>query len=173
MHVDGKALVDRWGLWGIFLLSFLSATLLPGVSEVGLAGLVASGRFRPWPLIWSASVGNFLGGVVTYFMGWALGMDALAEWLGISAESVEGVRDWVEDYGAWCGLLIWTPVFGDPLAAALGLAHSPIVGTFTAMFIGKAARYVFIVFLADWVTVKIKEFVRARKERSKPDKSNV
>lgn len=173
MKIDGKALVDRWGLWGIFLLSFLSATLLPGVSEVGLTGLVASGRFRPWPLIWAASAGNFLGGVVTYFMGWALGIDALAEWLDISAESVAAAKVWVDAYGAWCGFLIWTPVIGDPLAAALGIAHSPIVGTFVTMFIGKAARYVFIVFLADWITVKVKGLITARKERLKPDNTNV
>lgn len=161
--MDKNAIVNRWGLWGIFVLSLLSATLLPGFSEVGLAALAASGAFGAWSLVAFASVGNWLGGVVTYACGWLLGLDALCEWLGFSVESIEGVRAWVESYGAWCGLLVWTPVFGDPLAAALGLAHSPAFGTLALMFVGKAARYIIIVFVADRASAAIKRAIEVRR----------
>ena len=163
-----QAIVDRWGLWGIFFLSLLSATLLPGFSEVGLVALVASGRFRPWSLIGYATAGNWIGGVITYGMGWALGMGLAAEWTGgVSMDDIEGVRSWVESYGAWCGLLVWVPVIGDPLAAALGFAHSPVVGTLGLMLVGKAARYVCVVFASDGVVTAIREGVNARKRKAK------
>ena len=38
----------EWGLWGLFLSAFLSATLLPGSSEVLLAGLLLSGTHSEW-----------------------------------------------------------------------------------------------------------------------------
>ncbi len=155
-------IISRWGLAGVFALCFLSATLLPGVSEVGLAALAASGAFRPWPLVWAASAGNWLGGMATYATGWLLGLGKLAEWFGISAESVSGVEAWVETYGAWCGLLVWTPVIGDPLAAALGMAHSPVAATCALMLIGKAARYLIIIFVADRLSGWLKERHKAQ-----------
>lgn len=165
--MDVQSVIKRWGLLGIFALSLLSATLLPGFSEVGLAALAVSGVFRPWSLVVSASAGNWMGGVVTYAMGWALGLETLADWFGISAESVASVEAWVEAYGAWCGLLVWAPVVGDPLAAALGLAHSPVAGTLTLMLIGKAARYIFIVFISDRVSEAIKRGLTACKKNRK------
>ena len=75
-----------------------------------------------------------------------IGMDyARGEYIGI-----------VESYGAWCGLLVWAPVVGDPLAAALGLAHSPAVATCLLMLAGKALRYIAIVFIADKLSAAIK-----------------
>ena len=155
--INQEAIIARWGLVGIFALCLLSATLLPGFSEVGLAALAAGGVYRAWTLVGVASLGNWLGGVITYATGWWLGMEKLVDWFGISAESVAGVETWVESYGALCGLLVWTPVVGDPLAAALGLAHSPVVGTCLLMFIGKALRYICIVFVVDKVATFIKE----------------
>lgn len=165
--LNQQAVVDRWGLWGIFLLSLLSATLLPGFSEVGLVALVASGRFRPWSLVWYASAGNWIGGVITYGMGWALGMGLAAGWTSVSMDDIESVRAWVESYGAWCGLLVWAPVIGDPLAAALGFAHSPVAGTLGLMLVGKAARYVCVVFASDGVATTIKKRIIANKRKVK------
>lgn len=159
--IDQQSVIARWGLAGIFALCFLSATLLPGFSEVGLAALVAAGAYRAWTLVWTASVGNWLGGVATYAIGWWLGMDKIIDWLGMSAESVCAVQAWVETYGAWCGLLVWMPVIGDPVAAALGIAHSPIFGTLALMFVGKAVRYIIIVLVMD----RVSQWIKSRKNR--------
>ncbi len=159
--IDQQSVIARWGLAGIFALCFLSATLLPGFSEVGLAALAAAGAYKTWTLVWTASVGNWLGGVATYATGWWLGIERCSEWMCISAESVSAVQSWVETYGAWCGLLVWTPVIGDPLAAALGLAHSPIFGTLTLMFVGKTIRYIIIIMVMD----RLSQWIKSRKNR--------
>ena len=53
-------LVD-WGHWGLFLSAFLSATLLPGSSEILLAGLMLSGTHSKWNLFFWETLGNVLG----------------------------------------------------------------------------------------------------------------
>ena len=54
----------EWGLWGLFLSAFLSATLLPGSSEFLLAGLLLSGTHSEWKLLFWATLGNVLGSLL-------------------------------------------------------------------------------------------------------------
>ncbi|WP_353193474.1 DedA family protein [Pandoraea pnomenusa] len=59
------------GLPAIFLVSFLSATLLPMGSEPALFGYVALNPHMFWPAIVVASVGNTAGGMLDWWMGFA------------------------------------------------------------------------------------------------------
>ena len=59
-------------LWGLFVSSLLAATLLPGGSEAVLAGVL---RLHPelfWPALLVGTLGNTLGGMITFGMGWML-----------------------------------------------------------------------------------------------------
>ncbi|WP_087689363.1 YqaA family protein [Pandoraea sp. PE-S2R-1] len=59
------------GLPAVFLIAFLSATLLPMGSEPALFGYVALNPHMFWPAIVVASVGNTAGGMVDWWMGFA------------------------------------------------------------------------------------------------------
>ncbi|AJC21086.1 YqaA family protein [Pandoraea pulmonicola] len=59
------------GLPAIFIVSFLSATLLPMGSEPALFGYVALNSHMFWPAIAVASVGNTAGGMLDWWMGFA------------------------------------------------------------------------------------------------------
>ena len=59
------------GLPAIFLVSFLSATLLPMGSEPALFGYVALNPHMFWSAIAVASVGNTAGGMLNWWMGLA------------------------------------------------------------------------------------------------------
>lgn len=59
------------GLPAIFLVSFLSATLLPMGSEPALFGYVALNPHMFWPAIAVASVGNTAGGMLDWWIGFA------------------------------------------------------------------------------------------------------
>jgi membrane protein YqaA with SNARE-associated domain len=59
------------GLPAIFIVSFLSATLLPMGSEPALFGYVALNPHMFWPAIAVASVGNTAGGMLDWWMGFA------------------------------------------------------------------------------------------------------
>jgi membrane protein YqaA with SNARE-associated domain len=58
----------EWGYAGLFLIAFLSATLLPLGSEVGVTVMTLSGYHRPttWAV---ATAGNTLGALLNYGLG--------------------------------------------------------------------------------------------------------
>ena len=57
------------GLWGLLASAFISATILPGSSEVVLVALLAKYPDTFWIAIAVATVGNTLGGVSSYWLG--------------------------------------------------------------------------------------------------------
>jgi len=56
-------------LWGLFLSSLLGATLLPGGSELVLAGVLQLHPELLWPALLVGTLGNTLGGMVSF--AWA------------------------------------------------------------------------------------------------------
>lgn len=60
---------DGLSLLSLFASSFLSATLLPGNSEVVLVAMLVSGVSHPWVLVLTATMGNSLGGVTNVILG--------------------------------------------------------------------------------------------------------
>lgn len=146
---------------GVFVVSFLSATLLPGISEAALVGLVASGAFRPKPLFFAATIGNWLGSVLTFATGW-LGSEWLAGILGFEGGVPPDIKSWIDSYGCLCGLLVWAPWVGDFLALGLGLAKTPIVTTCVMILIGKAVRYAVILGLTTVISDAIRAAVRKK-----------
>ena len=58
----------EWGYFGLFLASFLAATILPFGSEVVFAALVAAG-FDIWTSVVIATIGNSMGGMTCYWLG--------------------------------------------------------------------------------------------------------
>ena len=56
-------------LGGLFVSAFLSATLLPGSSELLLAAILAASTEPAWPAVVIATLGNTLGGLTSYAIG--------------------------------------------------------------------------------------------------------
>ncbi|MBQ3634498.1 MAG: DedA family protein [Bacteroidales bacterium] len=153
-------IVGRYGLWGIFVLSFGSATLLPGVSEAGLVAVALTLQFKIGRLVGVATLGNWLGGMLTYATGWWLGIEQVAEWFSISPESIAEMENWVDRYGGWAGLGVWLPIVGDPLAAALGVVRANPMLVGVTMLVGKAIRYVVIA----WPAIKAGEMIEKKRD---------
>lgn len=130
----------------------MSATLLPGLSEVSIVALAVAGLCNPYKLICCATFGNWLGGVFTYLTAWLFGFQRLADWFSISSDQISGVVSWVQTYGGWAGIAAWMPVVGDPLVACLGLLHTSPFLTLTTMFVGKALRYAVLLIIASRTT---------------------
>lgn len=134
----------EWGPWGLFVASFLAATVLPFSSELVLAACLA-GPWRP-ELLWAvASLGNWLGGMSSYWLGHLGDPDRIARWLRADPEKALSWRRRAERYGPWLALLCWVPVIGDPIAIALGLVRAKLLPTAWWMLVGKAVRYALIV----------------------------
>jgi membrane protein YqaA with SNARE-associated domain len=80
----GWLALPQFGLSTVFVVAFLSATLLPMGSEPAVFGLVKLDPSLFWPAVLVATVGNTLGGAVSLLSWLPLVGDplcALAGWL--------------------------------------------------------------------------------------------
>lgn len=126
------------GLSTVFVVAFVSATLLPMGSEPVVFGLVKLNPELFWPAILVATVGNTLGGAVSWAMGYGA-HQAIDKARG-SATHVRAL-DWLERFGPKACLLSWLPAVGDPLCAVAGWLKFPLLPCMAYMALGKFLRY--------------------------------
>lgn len=126
--------------WPLFGAAFLSATLLPGGSELLLLARVGDGT-APWAAVITATAGNTLGSALTFAMGSA-GLTVLQRrWLRISTPTRQRAEARLRRIG-WPALLFaWLPVVGDALCLAAGALRFPLPAFLLLVATGKAARY--------------------------------
>ncbi len=140
-------------LVALFVSALLSATILPGSSEVVLVAVISAGA-SPWAAGAVATIGNTLGSVVTYLLG--LGLVSLsvrmrARWLP-DAERLASAQAWFSRFGVWALLFAWLPLIGDALALVAGVLRVHPAVFVVLVAIGKALRYaVIIVFTQQFV----------------------
>ncbi len=130
METLNQFLTSDLSLWGLFLASLLGATLLPGGSEIALVGVLKLHPELFWPAILLGTLGNTLGGMITFAMGWMLPATQ-------PLKHVEKMRQ----YGTPALLLAWTPLVGDALCLAAGWLKLNPWYAILFMVIGKFARY--------------------------------
>ena len=122
------------GLAALFASAFLSATVLPGNSEIVLFAVLKAAPERAVLALAIATVANTLGSLTTYGLGRL-----------VPERRIEGraVR-WMQRYGAWTLVLAWVPVLGDGLCAAAGWLRVPWLAATAAIAAGKLARYLVV-----------------------------
>lgn len=108
------------GPLGLFLVSFLAATLVPLSSEAALVAGLAAGVPVAEALV-ACSLGNSLACVVNYGLGWFF-RDAMQARLEAGRSGRRAFR-WVDRFGPWSLLGSWLPVVGDPLTVVAGVAR--------------------------------------------------
>jgi len=121
---------DTASLLSLFFGSFFAATLLPGGSEAILFGVLKSYPETLWPALMIATLGNTLGGMVTFGMGWLLPQ----------TQQLKHV-DKVRRYGTPALLLAWVPLIGDALCLAAGWLRLNWWQAALFMALGKFTRY--------------------------------
>jgi membrane protein YqaA with SNARE-associated domain len=140
--------MPEYGLVTLFLIAFVSATLLPMGSEPALFGLLKLNPDLFWPAVLVATAGNTLGGAVSWGMGW--GSHRLVDRVRHSDTHVRAL-DWLERIGPRACLLSWLPGIGDPLCAVAGWLRLPFWPCLLYMAIGKFARYVTMTAVLLWL----------------------
>lgn len=130
--------LPKFGLSSLFVVSFVSATLLPMGSEPAVFGLIKLSPHLFWPAVGVATVGNTLGGAVTWWMG--LASHKVVDRYQHSPHHLRAL-DWLERLGPKACLLAWLPVVGDPLCGVAGWLKLPFWPCVAYMAIGKFARY--------------------------------
>ncbi len=132
--------LPKFGLSTVFIVSFVSATLLPLGSEPAVFGLAKINPAMFWPAILVGTVGNTLGGAVTWWMGYGAerAYEKMSHHKPLNARALR----WLERWGAKGCLLSWLPIVGDPLCAVAGWLKLPFWPCLFYMAAGKFARYV-------------------------------
>ena len=139
------------GLSTVFVVALVSATLLPLGSEPAVFGLVSLNPDLFWPAIAVATLGNTLGGMISWWMG--LGAHRLVDRYRTGHASGHHARAlrWLEKLGPKACLLSWLPGVGDPLCAVAGWLRMPAWPCLFYMAIGKFLRYVIMTSALVWL----------------------
>ncbi|MFV0574544.1 MAG: YqaA family protein [Vibrio sp.] len=125
-------------LWFLFASGFLSATLLPGSSELSLYAALSLNSPPTLVIILVATLGNTLGGMTNYFLGLLLPNRTISQKRG------QQLTAWFQRYGYWALLLSWLPIVGDPLCAVAGWLRMNSTLCLVFIAVGKALRYAFL-----------------------------
>ena len=132
----------------LFSSSFISSTLLPGHSELILTAFIYSNKFPVLTLVLVASLGNILGSVLNWYLGFYFVKFKEKKWFPINHLQLEKASLWFTTYGKWTLFLSWVPFIGDPLTVVAGILRIPIITFLIIVSISKILRYVFISFIA-------------------------
>ena len=138
---------SEFGYIGLFISSFLAATILPLSSEVVLAALLISG-LSPIALVIVATIGNVSGSLTNYALGYWAGMGVIKKWLGISEEEFVRAEQRFKKYGMLSLCFAWVPIIGDPLTVTAGMLRIRILWFLLLVTTGKFSRYIVISYLA-------------------------
>jgi membrane protein YqaA with SNARE-associated domain len=140
--------LPQHGLTSVFIISIVSATLLPLGSEPAVFGLIKLNPDLMWPAILVATAGNTIGGAIDWWMGYGT-QRAVSQYKGKTVHLK--ALSWLEKLGPKACLLSWLPIVGDPLCAVAGWLRLPFWPCVGYMLIGKFLRYVVMTSLLLWV----------------------
>jgi membrane protein YqaA with SNARE-associated domain len=142
----GVLAIPTVGLTAVFVIAFVSATLLPLGSEPAVFAVIKANGELFWSVILVATVGNTAGGMVDYWMGY--GAKVLKGPGSLSGRRRENRWfGWLQRFGAKMMLLAWLPVVGDPLCTVAGWLKLPFWSCVAYMAIGKFLRYLTMTWL--------------------------
>jgi membrane protein YqaA with SNARE-associated domain len=125
----------------MFLVAFGAATLLPMPSEPLFAALQIQGQVSLIWLVALASLGNTLGSVINYGLGWHVTRFEGRRWFPASPARLARARRWFDRWGVWALLLSWLPM-GDAVTLCSGVMRTRFWIFLVLVATGKTLRYV-------------------------------
>jgi membrane protein YqaA with SNARE-associated domain len=129
------------GYLGLFIASFLAATVLPFSSEVVFSALVYGG-LDSWTCVFVATIGNWLGGMSCYYIGRLGKIEWMEKYLRIKKEKLDKWLNKLHKHGDWFAFFSFLPGIGDAIAVASGFFRCNIWIVALAMLLGKFIRYI-------------------------------
>ena len=136
----------QYGYVGLFIGTFLAATILPFSSEILVTTLLYFGA-NSLNVFIVATFGNWLGSVSTYYLGWLGKWEWIEKWFRVTPEKLEKQQSKISKFGSLLSLFVWFPLIGDVFALALGFYKVSPARCILFMLIGKALRFAIYIFL--------------------------
>lgn len=142
------AALPKVGLPALFIISFISATLIPTGSEPAVFAYIKLNPDMLWPAIIVATIGNVAGGMLDWWMGYVAKLTIFKLRSHTARRQAAKKKNkhrrlsvWMRRYGSRVLLFSWLPVIGDPLCVAAGWLRLPWKTCLIYMTIGKFLRY--------------------------------
>jgi len=129
------------GYFGLFIASFLAATVVPFSSEVVFSAMVFGG-LDAWTCVLVATAGNWLGGMSCYYLGLLGKMEWIEKYLKIKKEKLISFNSKIHKYGDWFAFFSFLPGIGDIIAVASGFFRCNLWIVSISMLLGKFVRYI-------------------------------
>ena len=131
----------EWGFFGLFISSFLSATVIPFSSEFVLSFMILNG-FDIYLTILIATIGNWLGGLSSYLIGRLGKWTIIEKYFGVDKNKVFNFKLKVDRWGSVLAFFSWLPIIGDVIAVSLGFFRTNFILVSIWMLFGKILRYI-------------------------------
>jgi|TARA_B110000971_G_C19888436_1_gene444134 membrane protein YqaA with SNARE-associated domain len=139
----------EWGYLGLFIASFLGATIIPFSSEVVFSLLIING-YDIKVSLFVATIGNWLGGLSSYFLGRLGKWETLEKYFKLKKEKIYKFKTKIDKWGSLLAFFCWLPIIGDPIAVSLGFFRTNYILVAVWMFIGKILRYLIWALITYW-----------------------
>lgn len=130
----------EWGFFGLFISSFLSATVIPLSSEFVLSFMILNG-FNIYLTILIATIGNWLGGLSSYLIGRLGKWTTIEKYFQVDKNKVYNLKLKVDRWGSILAFFSWLPIIGDVIAVSLGFFRTNLILVSIWMLLGKILRY--------------------------------
>lgn len=140
----------NYGYLGMLLSAFLAGSFLPFSSEAVMLGLLAAGLDPPGLIVYG-TIGNVAGGMFNYGVGRMGKLEWIERYLHVKRKDLDKAERFMAGHGAWMGFFAFLPILGSAITIALGLMRSNIAISLTSITIGKALRYILLVYGASLV----------------------
>ncbi|HOF99258.1 MAG TPA: YqaA family protein [Paludibacteraceae bacterium] len=129
------------GYLGLFIGSFLAATVVPFSSEVIFSTMVFGG-LNAWTCVFVATAGNWLGGMTSFYLGKLGKIEWIEKYFHVKKEKIDQFLEKFHKYGEWFVFFSFLPFIGDAIAIAAGFLRARWWATAAFMLAGKFCRYV-------------------------------
>lgn len=111
------AIVQNYGLYGLFLSVFLSYSILPSFTIAPV--LISVEFFNPWLVFLVSMLAATLGSIVNYYIG----LKGIRRFLPDNKTILKAEKR-IDKYGPFALIfLTWLPVIGDPIIIAAGVLN--------------------------------------------------
>ena len=133
-----------WGYLGMFISAFAAGSILPFSSEAVLVACIGLG-LDPALSVIAATAGNVGGEMTCFWMGHLGKREWIEKYLKVKKKDLEKAERFVKGRGAWMAFFSFIPIIGTAVVVLLGLMRSNTWIVLIAMTLGKALRYIIVV----------------------------
>lgn len=106
--------------------------------------MLKTNSYSPFLLISTASLGNILGSIFNWLLGFYLLKHINKKWFPFKQYQIDEASKRFNKYGVWSLLFAWIPVIGDPLTLIGGVLRVNFLLFLILVSVGKISRYLFV-----------------------------